>query len=430
MTQRILVSIAAVACSWAAISPMTAFGQPGRVHTASIELPAGDAKAFIGAACNVCHSSDYIVDRFMGGTYEDWDSLLSTMIALPPQQKDMVVGYLAENFPKLPGTDPVLIPGPVKVNISEWKLPTLATRPHDPLSSADGSLWWTGHFQNLLGKVHPGTGAMQEFPLKTPGSGPHGLVEDMTGNVWFTAIFGTGYIGKLDPNTGEIDEYPVTVGRGPHTPIFDQNDTLWFTMQSGHVGRLVPSTEEMTITASPTSGSYPYGIEVNSKGVPWYVDFHGNRLGSVDPETTEITEYELPNPDSRPRRITITPDDVVWYTDYPRGYLGRYDPETEEIQEWLSPGGEKSLPYGIASVDDVIWYVETYSRPNSLVRFDIKTEEFQSWAIPSGGGIVRHMVATEDGNLVLASSAVNGITQVYIETYIPAIGTEVAFNVK
>jgi len=25
---------------------------------------------------------------------------------------------------------------------------------------------------------------------------------------------------------------------------------------------------------------------------------------------------------------------------------------------------------------------------------------------------------------------VNGITQVYIETYIPAIGTEVAFNVK
>jgi len=74
------------------------------------------------------------------------------------------------------------------------------------------------------------------------------------------------------------------------------------------------------------------------------------------------------------------------------------------------------LPYGIASVGDVIWYVETYSRPNSLVRFDTKTEEFQSWAIPSGGGIVRHMVATEDGNLVLACSAVNGIAQVYIET--------------
>ena len=87
-----------------------------------------------------------------------------------------------------------------------------------------------------------------------------------------------------------------------------------------------------------------------------------------------------------------------------------------EVQEWLSPGGEKSLPYGIASVGDVIWYVETYSRPNSLVRFDTKTEEFQSWAIPSGGGIVRHMVATEDGNLVLACSAVNGIAQVYIET--------------
>ncbi len=58
----------------------------------------------------------------------------------------------------------------------------------------------------------------------------------------------------------------------------------------------------------------------------------------------------------------------------------------------------------------------TYSRPNALVRFDTKTEEFQTWAIPSGGGVVRHMVATEDGDLVLACSAVNRIALVEVET--------------
>ena len=150
--------------------------------------------------------------------------------------------------------------------------------------------------------------------------------------------------------------------------------------------------------------------------MPWYVDFRGSRVGSIDPDTSKITEYELPNPESRPRRIALTPDDAVWYTDYPRGYLGRFDPETGDVQEWASPGGPGSLPYGIAAIGDVIWYVETYSRPNTLVRFDTQTERFQSWVIPSGGGVVRHMEATPDGNLVLACSAVNRVALVEIET--------------
>ena len=63
-----------------------------------------------------------------------------------------------------------------------------------------------------------------------------------------------------------------------------------------------------------------------------------------------------------------------------------------------------------------MWYVETYSRPNALVRFDTKTETFQTWVIPSGGGVVRHMMATADGKLVLACSAVNRVALVEIET--------------
>ena len=41
------------------------------------------------------------------------------------------------------------------------------------------------------------------------------------------------YIGKLDPKTGGVTEYPMPepAARGPHTPIFDQKGTLWFTLQ-------------------------------------------------------------------------------------------------------------------------------------------------------------------------------------------------------
>ena len=51
-------------------------------------------------------------------------------------------------------------------------------------------------------------------------------------------------------------------------------------------------------------------------------------------------------------------------------------------------------------------------RPNTLVRFDPATEAFQTWIIPSGGGVVRNMMATANGDLVLACSGVNRVALV------------------
>ena len=131
----------------------------------------------------------------------------------------------------------------------------------------------------------------------------------------------------------------------------------------------------MVITKTPSDNTYPYGIRLNSQGVPWYVDFRGNRIGSVDPDTMEIKEFPLPHADARPRRLTITPDDVIWYTDFPRGMLGRFDPKTGQVKEWLSPGGTDSEPYAITQIGDIIWYSESGVRPNTMVRFDPKDRE-------------------------------------------------------
>src|SRR5262249_23301500 len=95
----------------------------------------------------------------------------------------------------------------VNVTIKEWDTPSQA-HPHDSEVAPDGSLWYTGQFSNVLGRLDPKTGKIQEFPLKTPASGPHGLVTDKDGNVWFTAN-SKPYIGKLNPKTGEITEYSM-----------------------------------------------------------------------------------------------------------------------------------------------------------------------------------------------------------------------------
>jgi virginiamycin B lyase len=53
-------------------------------------------------------------------------------------------------------------------------------------------------------------------------------------------------------------------------------------------------------------------------------------------------------------------------------------------------------------------------KPNTLVRFDPKTEKFQTWAIPSGGHVIRNMMATREGNLVLANSGINQVSLVEV----------------
>ena len=279
----------------------------------------------------------------------------------------------------------MLLSGPATVTIKEWMAPTLGSRPHDSHAAADGSIWWTGQFANKLGRLDPRTGQIREFDLPA-NSQPHGLAEDAQGNIWYTGIQ-KGVIGRLDPKTGRCDEYPLNEpgARGPHTPILDKRSgNLFFTLQSGHVGRLNTASGEMVIKKTPSDNTYPYGIRLNSQGVPWYVDFRGNRIGSVDPRTMEIKEFTLPNADARPRRLTITPDDVIYYTDFARGMLGRFDPKTGQVKEWPSPGGPDSEPYAITPIGDIVWYSESGVRPNTMVRFDPQTREVPDVRDPVG----------------------------------------------
>jgi len=391
----------------------------GAQAPAPVRLPDGNGKDAVATYCVQCHGLDRVASA--GHTPEQWRTVVNMMIndgaKLPKDQADLVTEYLARSFPPRAAPSPVLIAGPVQVAITEWDVPTPGSRPHDPLATADGAVWYTGQMANVLGRLDPETHAIKEFPLKTAQSGPHGLMADRDGNIWFTANF-KAYIGKLNPRTGEVTEYPMPdpAARDPHSLVFDQRGILWFTAQiANFVGRLDPGTGEIKLVKLGTPRSNPYGILVNSKGVPFFDEFGGNRIGRIDPATMEIKEYALPDPGARPRRIAITSDDIVWYTDYARGYLGRLDPQSGAVTEFASPGGSQSRPYGIASVNDVLWYNESGVEPNTIVRFDPRTHKFQTWAIPSGGGVVRNMSVTPAGDIAIACSGVNKVGLVEVK---------------
>ncbi len=421
MTAKSVSTLIAAAVLFLAIPARSqeGMGSMGPQSRGKIELPDGDGKQIVQSACAACHSLSNITTS--GHSPEDWKTTVAMMLNVganvPPDKVDTVLNYLIKNFPEKPAPPAVIIPGSVDVSFQEWKLPTPGTRPHDPLPSPDGTIWYSGHMANLLGHIDPKTGKITEYRTDTPGSGPHGLIMDKQGNIWFTANF-KGYIGKFDTKTAKFTEYPLDPeARDPHTPIFDAKGNIWFTVQGANkVGHFDVETGESKIVTPPTPKANPYGMVITTKGVPYFVEFGANKIASIDPTTMAVHEYDLPNAESRPRRVAITADDVLYYSDYSRGYLGTFDTKTGKVgKEWASPGGPNSRPYGITIVNGIVWYSESAVKPNTLVRFDPKTEKFQTWVIPAGGGVVRNMMHTADGKLVLTESGENVVALVTVK---------------
>ena len=382
------------------------------------DFPDGPGKQTFVNLCGGCHDINRVR---LGYTPEGWRTVMRMMlnfgVPVPQGEIEPLTQYLIANFPERPRPAAVIIAGPVEAAIKLWQVPTPGSRPHDPLATRDGAIWYTGQLSGKLGRLDPKSGVIKEYPLKTPQTGPHGIVEDKDGNIWFTGNH-MSLVGKLDPKTGEVTEYkmPDPKAKDPHTIAIDGNGIVWFTAQNANmVGRIDPKSGEVKLVTSPTANSRPYGLVINSKGIPVFVEFGVNKIATIDPHTLAIKEYALPNPASRPRRLALTPDDAVWYADFSRGYLGRLDLASGEHKEWPSPSGPQSQPYGIVFTKGALWYNESGAKPNTIVRFDPKTEKFQSWAIPGGGDIVRNMSVTRDGNPVTANSLVNQVGLVEVK---------------
>ncbi|MCH6552398.1 MAG: PQQ-binding-like beta-propeller repeat protein, partial [Planctomycetes bacterium] len=62
------------------------------------------------------------------------------------------------HFPEQPGRRPTLISGDASIEFTEWMVPTLGQRSRDPVEAPDGSIWWTGMWASLAGRLDPETG--------------------------------------------------------------------------------------------------------------------------------------------------------------------------------------------------------------------------------------------------------------------------------
>ncbi len=76
----------------------------------------------------------------------------------------------------------------------------------------DGNVWYSDFGEMFIGKFDPKTLKLTEYPIKKfKDKAPTGLLSiefDHTGKIWFDTMY-QGSLGNLDPKTGEIAYYPL-----------------------------------------------------------------------------------------------------------------------------------------------------------------------------------------------------------------------------
>ena len=124
--------------------------------------------------CVACHD----LRRVVNSNYspEEWRNVVNMMVSagtpLSAAQKEMVTAYLIKNFPGKPKPAPVIVAGPVQVTFKEWQLPTLGSRPHDPLATPTAPSGTPGRWPTCSGASIPrpadqGISAQDAVPART-----------------------------------------------------------------------------------------------------------------------------------------------------------------------------------------------------------------------------------------------------------------------
>jgi len=263
------------------------------------------------------------------------------------------------------------------------------SHPHDVAPAADGGVWYTGQGSGELGWLDPETGDVREIPLGA-GSSPHGVIVGPDDAPWITDS-GLNAIVRVDPDTDAVEVFalPAPVPNvNLNTAAFDADGVLWFTGQAGWYGRLDPATEEMEVFQAPR-GQGPYGIAATPDGEIYFSSLAGSYLGEVDRATGEVRVIDPPTSRAGLRRVWSDSDGRLWVSEWFAGQVAVYDPETDAWQEWPLPGDGAQAYSVFVDETDAVWLTDFTA--NAILRFDPVTAAFTSFPAESQPAEVRQM---------------------------------------
>jgi virginiamycin B lyase len=272
--------------------------------------------------------------------------------------------------------------------MQEYAVPA-GSGPHDVAPASDGGVWFTAQAAGYLGWLDPATGEVRQIPLGAH-SAPHGVIRGPDGAAWVTDG-GQNAIVRVDPQTSAVQVFalPIQANANLNTATFDRNGTLWFTGQAGYYGRLDPGTGEMRVFDAP-HGPGAYGIMATPDGSRvFYASLAGNHLAEINLETGAASPVDPPTPGQGARRVWTDSHGIMWVSEWNAGQLGRYDPVSGDWQEWKLPGNRPQAYAVYVDEQDGVWLSDWGS--NAIVHFDPPTEAFEQFPLPRKNADIRQI---------------------------------------
>ena len=286
-----------------------------------------------------------------------------------------------------------------KVIITEYDLPRPEALPHDAIADSQGNVWYSDFGSQFLGKLDPKTGKIVEYPvpLMDP-KAPKGALDigfDPEGNIFMGMMY-QGVIARFNPKTEKFETWK--------SPKFSQGDAartamvtptrlnidgkVWVGADDEYqvdlkTGQWVPIDYKRDIPKDSPLAKLnfgSYGVAVDSKNNFYGLNLGGEFVTRVDAKTLKATPFRTPTRNSGPRRGHIDDQDRLWFAEFRGNNLAVFDTRTEKFTEYPLPSPWTN-PYD--AVLDQAGYAWTGGMSNDhIVRLNTKSGEMVEYLLP------------------------------------------------
>jgi virginiamycin B lyase len=314
--------------------------------------------------------------------------------------------------------------------ITEYDLPRPLAMPHDVVVDSEGIAWYSDFGEQFIGKLDPKTGKVTDFPIPVLKKGfPLGTLDlqlDKEENLWVSLMY-QGGIAKFDRQAEKFQIFPVPKEwQGDHTqqsmvsPVNSHVDgKVWTNNQDTHaIYRLDLATGQYeNLGEFPIPGANrtisAYGIPTDQENNLYLLEFGSNNIGRIDAKTKEFKVYSTVTQGSRPRRGRFDAQNRLWFAEYGTNGIGMLDPKTEKIQEWKLPIPWSAPYHVVPDKNGEVWSGSMWT--DRLTRLDPKTGQFTDYLLPRETNIRRLFVDNSTPTPTLWIGSNHGASIVKVE---------------
>jgi virginiamycin B lyase len=191
--------------------------------------------------------------------------------------------------------------------------------PHTLVFDKSGRhIWFTAQWSNIVGRLTVAARKVDLIRVPTARARPYGIIVAPNGVAW-VALLGTDKLASVDPNTLKLTEHSVARGARPRRVDATPDGRIYYTdYRRGYLGRLDPKTGKLDEWALPGGdGSDPYAMAVDRRGRVWVVEtgVSPNTFVGFDPKLSKIISVTpIPSGAGRVRHMHyFKPTDTIWF---------------------------------------------------------------------------------------------------------------------